>query len=183
MQNRVSWWRTSFGEEEIQRIGNSIRNEHVSMGAVTAEFENQLAAFLGVPHVVATTNGSTAILMALMAAGVGPGDEVIVPNRTWIASAHAPKLLGAQAVLVDVEQTRPIIDAAKIESAITSRTKAIIPVHLNGRSADMRRISLLAKKYGLFIIEDAAQALGSKNADGFLGTQSDIGCFSLSVAK
>jgi perosamine synthetase len=179
----ISWWRTNFGEDEIRRIADSIRHEHISQGTVTAEFERSLAELFGVPYVVATTNGSMAILMALMAIGLKPGDEVIVPNRTWIATAHAPMLLGARVILVDVEKDRPIIDAAQIEGRITPRTKAIIPVHLNGRSAAMREINAIAEKHGLCVIEDAAQAMASRNSDGFLGTQSHMGCFSLSVAK
>jgi len=92
-------------------------------------------------------------------------------------------LLGAKVVLVDTEKNRPIIDATLIEEKITSKTKVIIPVHMNGRSCDMKYITAIAKKYKLFVIEDAAQAIASKNTYGYLGTQSDIGCFSLSVAK
>lgn len=121
--------------------------------------------------------------MSLWASGIGPGDEVIVPNRTWIATAHAPLLLGAKVKLVDVEPDRPIIDARLLEKAITGRTRAIMPVHLCGRSADMRAVNEIAGRHKLVVIEDAAQALGSRNADGLLGTQSDMGCFSLSVAK
>jgi perosamine synthetase len=179
----IPWWRTSFGDREIARITQAINAENISQGPVVAEFEALLADYLGVPHVVATTSGSTALLMALMAAGVVPGDEVIVPNRTWIATAHAPALLGATVRLVDVEPDRPIIDVAKIEEALSPKTKAIIPVHLNGRSANMRAIREIAHARGIRVIEDAAQALGSRNADGLLGTQSDMGCFSLSVAK
>lgn len=179
----IPWWRTSFGDEEIRRITLAINDENISQGPVVAEFENLLAAYLGVPYVVATTSGSIALLMSAMAVGVGYGDEVIVPNRTWIATAHAPAILGAKVVLVDVEVDRPIIDSHKIEEAITPRTKAIMPVHMNGRSANMREINRIARKYGLKVIEDAAQALGSRNEDGLLGTQSDMGCFSLSVTK
>ncbi|MDO8812214.1 MAG: DegT/DnrJ/EryC1/StrS family aminotransferase [Gallionella sp.] len=179
----IQWWRTSFGNEEVHEITQAIRNEHISQGPVVNEFENRLREYLEVPYVVATTSGSTSLLMALMAIGVGPGDEVIVPNRTWIATAHAPVLLGAKVRLVDVEAGRPTIDSGRIEEAITSQTKAIIPVHLNGRAADMREIRRIALKYGVRVIEDAAQALGSRNMDGLLGTQSDMGCFSLSVAK
>jgi dTDP-4-amino-4,6-dideoxygalactose transaminase len=150
---------------------------------VTAEFERCLAEFLGVPYVVATTSGSMAMLMSLLALGIGPGDEVIVPNRTWIATAHAPALLGAKVVLVDVERGRPIIDAKEIARRITPRTKAVMPAHLNGRSADMDEIGRIAREHSLHVVEDAAQALGSRNRSGLLGTQSDLGCFSLSVAK
>ncbi len=181
--DKIAWWRTEFGQPEIDRIADSIHNEHVSQGEVTEQFERALGKVLGVPYVVATTSGSMALLMSLMAIGVGPGDEIIVPNRTWIATAHAPILLGAKVRFVDVEADRPILDASGIEGVITPRTKAIIPVHLNGRSADMREIRRIAKKHGLRVIEDAAQALGSRNQDGLLGTQSDMGCFSLSVAK
>lgn len=180
---QIRWWRTSFGKEEASQICNSIEHEYISQGPVTAEFEEKIAEFLKVPYVVATTSGSIAILMALMAAGVRPGDEVIVPNRTWIATAHAPLILGAKVRLGDVELERPIMDVTQIENLITPRTKAIIPVHLNGRSVNMREVHRIAQKNDLLVIEDAAQALGSRNEDGFLGTQSDMGCFSLSVAK
>ncbi|MGP8281864.1 MAG: DegT/DnrJ/EryC1/StrS family aminotransferase [Desulfomonilaceae bacterium] len=180
---KVPWWRTSFGPEEARGIAQAITDENISQGPVVREFESRLSDCLGVPYVVATTSGSMAILMALWAIGVGPGDEVIVPNRTWIATAHAPFLLGAKVRLVDVEADRPIIDPNKIEKYINSKTKAILPVHLNGRSAPMREIRRIAQKHGLSVVEDAAQALGSRNQDGLLGTQSDMGCFSLSVAK
>jgi len=181
--NKISWWQTNFGELEIEHVVQSMRNRCISQGKVTTEFELYLSEFLEVEHVIAVNNGSSAILIALMAAGISPNDEVIIPNRTWIATAHAVHLLGAKVVLVDTEKNRPIIDATLIEEKITSKTKAIIPVHMNGRSCDMQTINALAKKYKLFVIEDAAQAIASKNPNGYLGTQSDIGCFSLSVAK
>ena len=181
--HRISWWRTDFGQAEIDRVSDSIRHEHISQGAVTALFEESLGKMLDVPYVVATSSGSTALLMALMAINVGPGDEVIVPNRTWIATAHAPLLLGAKVVLIDVEADRPIIDVEQIEKLISPRTKAIMPVHLNGRAADLKAIRDIASCYGIRVIEDAAQAIGSRNADGLLGTQGDLGCFSLSVSK
>jgi len=181
--NKISWWQTNFGELEIEHVVKSMRNRCISQGKVTTEFELYLSEFLEVEYVIAVNNGSSAILIALMAAGISPNDEVIIPNRTWIATAHAVHLLGAKVVLVDTEKNRPIIDATLIEEKITSKTKAIIPVHMNGRSCDMQTINALAKNYKLFVIEDAAQAIASKNTYGYLGTQSDIGCFSLSVAK
>lgn len=179
----INWWKTSFGEEEISRISSSIRNEHVSQGVITQEFEKALSEYLGVKHVVAVSSGSIALYMALLALDIKPGDEIVIPNRTWIATAHAAHLVGAKIALVDVEVGRPIIDVDRIESVITPRTKVIMPVHMNGRSANMLEIRRLAKKYNLHIVEDAAQAIASKNKEGYLGTQSDIGCFSLSVAK
>ncbi len=179
----ISWWRTTFGEEEINRIAGSIRHEHISQGQVTSEFERSITGILDVPCVVAATSGSTALLMACIAAEIGSGDEVIVPNRTWIATAHAPFLLGAKIVLVDVEADYPIMDVTGLEQKITSRTKAIIPVHLNGRSVALDEVNRIAEAHGLKVIEDASQAFCSRNKNGFLGTQSYAGCFSLSVAK
>lgn len=183
MKNSISWWRAGFNNGEAEAIAHAIAQEHVSQGPVVAEFERRLSTYLGVPYAVATTSGSTALLMSLWVSGIGPGDEVIIPNRTWIATAHAPFLLGASVKLIDVEPGRPVINTKLVESAISERTKAIIPVHMCGRSADMRTINKIASHYGLAVIEDAAQALGSRNSDGFLGTQSDMGCFSFSVAK
>ena len=181
--NEISWWRTTIGENEIKRVVESIRNECVSQGRVTKEFEDKLSDFFEVENVVAVSSGSTALMMSLMAIGIKPGDEVLIPNRTWIATAHAVHLLGGKVVLVDVEQDRPIMDVKLLEKAITLRTKAIIPVHINGRSTDMSVIRTIAEKYNLAVIEDAAQAIASRNSNGYLGTQSDIGCFSLSLTK
>lgn len=179
----VPWWRTSFGVAEVRYVSESIRREKISQGSVTRTFEQKLERYLSVEHAVATSSGSSALLIALMALGIGPGDEVIVPNRTWIATAHAAAILGARIVCVDVEQNRPVLDAGRLESAITMRTKAIIIVHMNGRAVDIGSVMSIARRHRVPVIEDAAQALGSKNRAGFLGAQADIGCFSLSVAK
>ena len=180
--NVISWWRTSFDQNEAERIAAAIRGEHISQGPVTAEFERRLAEILGVPYVVATTSGSTALLMAMMACGIGPGDEVILPSRTWIATPHAVLMAGAKPVLVDCKPHLPIIDPDAIES-LTHGDSGEQPVHHNGRADDMRIINGIAGKRGLCVIEDAGQALCSRNDIGLLGTQSSIGCFSLSVAK
>jgi len=182
-QSIVPWWRVQFTEDEALSAANAIRQERLSLGPLTAEFEAKLADKLLVPYVVATTSGSTALLMALIAIGVGPGDEVIIPNRTWIAAAHAVMMLGAKVVLVDVCADIPNINTDQIRAKINARTKAIIPTALNGRAVDMKSINSLAAEYGLCVIEDAAQALFSRSDDVFIGTQSPINCFSLSVAK
>ena len=135
VSNKISWWKTGFNNGEAEAIAKAILNKNISQGPIVAEMEKQLGAYLDVPYVVATTSGSMALLMSLWILGVGPGDEVIIPNRTWIATAHAAILLGAKVVLVDVEPSRPIIDANAIEKAITKNTKAIIPVHMCGRCA------------------------------------------------
>ena len=179
----ISWWRTSFGDREVEKLRESVQKECIGQGLVTEEFEEEISLALNVPFVVATTNGSAALYMALLSLGIGHGDEVIIPNRTWIASANAILLTGAKVVLVDVRSDLPLIDVAQIQSKITTRTKALMPVHLNGRSVDIQGIQRLAEKFGIPIIEDACQAFFSSNFNGYLGTQSDVGCFSLGVTK
>ena len=179
----ISWWRTSFGDGEVEKLRESVQKECIGQGLVTEEFEEEISLALNVPFVVATTNGSAALYMALLSLGIGHGDEVIIPNRTWIASANAILLTGAKVVLVDVRSDLPLIDVAQIQSKITTQTKALMPVHLNGRSADMQGIQRLAEKFGIPIIEDACQAFFSSNSSGYLGTQSDVGCFSLGLTK
>lgn len=181
--DKIHWWRTTFGRPEVDRISEAVANENISLGEVTQAFESQLARRLGTEHAVATTSGSTALLVALESLGIGEGDEVIVPNRTWIATAHAIQRVGAKPVLVDVRSDLPILDEANIEDALTPRTRAILPVHLNGRGVDMRRVTELAEKHDLVVVEDASQALFSKGDSGMLGTLSHAGAFSLSVAK
>ena len=179
----ISWWRTSVGEEEIAGVIRALAGEHLSQGVITAEFEAALRHELGVSFVMMTPSGSAALLMAMLAIGVGPGDEVIVPNYTWIASAQGAFLLGAKVVLADTRPDRPVLDVDDVRKRITPRTKVVIPVHLNGRAVDMRALNELAAERGFRVVEDACQALFSRNADGPLGSQSDIGCFSLGVTK
>lgn len=180
----IPWWKVEFGEKAAQAAYDAVINRRMTMGPLTAEFEKRLAAILNVPFVVSTSSGTAALSLALVAAGVGPGDEVIVPNRTWISTAHAPKLLGADVVMVDVEPDRPIMPPENFAAAITSRTKAVIPVHLNGYLADMDRINTMAAHHGIAVIEDACQALFSRFTDGkAAGTKSFAGCYSFSIGK
>jgi len=181
--DKISWWRTSFGQAEINALSESIYKEHISQGPITELFETKLSEQLNVPYVVATTSGSVALLMAMIALEIGYGDEVIIPSRTWIATANAPLILGAKVALVDVQEDLPLLNTSLIESRITPKTKAIIPVHLNGRSVDMTDIIRLAKSYKLHIVEDACQALFSRTTQEYMGCLSDIGCFSLGVTK
>ncbi len=181
---QITWWKTSVGEEAPRRAKEAIANGQLSDGKVVQELEARTAKLLGVPYVVAAPSGSMALLMAMLALKVGPGDEVIVPNYTWIASAHAALLLGAKIVLVDVLPDRPVMDVAEVQRKITDRTKAIIPVHLAGRANDVERLMKIAAEVNAFVAEDACQAILSKAPDGrFLGTIGHIGCYSLGVAK
>lgn len=154
------------------------------LGKSVGEFESAFAAYCGVDHAIGCANGTDALHLALRALDVGPGDEVIVPAMTFIATALAVSLCGATPVLVDVEPTTALIDPALIEAAITDKTKAIIPVHLFGQCADMAAIQKIADKHGLKVVEDAAQAHGALFSDGTrAGTKGDYGCFSFYPGK
>lgn len=182
--NSIPWWNTQIAEEESSAVVKSIENKNIGMGSVTKAFESEVAKLLDVEFVIATPSGSTALYISLMALGVKEGDEVIVPDRTFIATAHAVKLTGADVVLVDCNKEDTNIDVSKIEEKITTKTKVILPVHLNGRAADIEAINLIAKKYNIKVIEDACQSIFSKNKEGkYLGTLSELGCYSLGLAK
>lgn len=181
---KIPWWHVELGSEAAEAPAQTIRDRNLSMAGVVETLERRIAKILDVPHVIAVANGTTALMLALLEAGIGHGDEVIVPDRTWIATAHAAHLLGAKVVLVDIDPDRYLIDPDAIEMAITSKTKAILPVHLNGCACDMPRIRDIAEQHGIHVIEDAAQAFYSRSPEGgFLGTHSRMGCFSLSIAK
>jgi dTDP-4-amino-4,6-dideoxygalactose transaminase len=144
--------------------------------------EQELAAYHGVKHVLALNSGTDALYLGLVAMGIGAGDEVITPPNSFVASTAVVVQTGARPVFVDVLDDQNI-DPAKIEAAITSRTKAIMPVHLTGRVADMGPIMEIARRHNLKVIEDAAQAIGSRYRDQFAGTFGDIGCFSAHPLK
>ncbi|MBI4061182.1 MAG: DegT/DnrJ/EryC1/StrS family aminotransferase [Elusimicrobia bacterium] len=179
----VPFWKTTLGDAEARSAGQAILEGRLSMGKVTEELERRLAELLGVPYVVCTTSGSAALYLGAAAAGLGPGTEALLPNRTFMATAHAVLLAGGSVRLVDTRADCTLIDEDAIEARITKKTKAVIVVHLNGNSVDMVKVRKIADKHGLMVIEDAAQAFYSKDKNGFLGTQSDIGCFSLGVTK
>lgn len=180
---QINWWKTTFAQAEIDLITKAILNQKISQGTVTGEFEAKVCEILKVPYAVAVPSGSMALVCALMALGVEPGDEVICPDRTFIATAHAVTLLGAKVVLTEINENDPNIDPSKVEAKITKKTKGILCIHLNGRMCDMAALQKIAKKHGLFLVEDAAQAFYSKHPLGYSGTLSDIGTFSLGMAK
>jgi len=146
------------------------------------EFEASLATYLNVKYAFGMADGTNAIVLALRAAGVGPGDEVIVPSHTFIASVFPIKSLGATPVLVECGDDH-LIDPQAAEAAVTPKTKAVLPVHLNGRTCNMAAIQQVAERHGLLIVEDAAQALGSRFKDKFAGTFGLAGTFSFYPAK
>ena len=142
----------------IQRV---LAHGQYILGPEVAELEERLAAFVGAKHCITCANGTDALQIAQMALGIGPGDEVITPGFTYIATAETVALLGAKPVYVDVDPRTYNLDPALLEAAITPRTKAIIPVSLYGQCADFDAINAIAGKYGIPVIEDAAQSFGA----------------------
>jgi dTDP-4-amino-4,6-dideoxygalactose transaminase len=183
IRREIPWWKTSMGERESEVAHAAITAANVTMGPIVPQLERAIGDELGIPYVLATSSGSGALVMSLMALGVGPGDEVIVPNRTFIATANAVLLLGARVVLADVRPDLPLLDIDCLAKKITPRTKVIVAVHLNGRSVAMQELNRLAEQHGISVIEDACQAMFSRNESGYLGTQSRIGCYSLGITK
>ncbi len=175
-------------EELDQAVLDVIRSTRYIKGPVVAAFESELAAYLNVKHVIGCANGTDALQIAVMALGLQPGDEVIVPAFTYVATAEIIGLLRLKPVMVDVDPANFNITREAIESAITEKTKAIVPVHLFGQAAPMEEIMSFAKEHGLYVIEDNAQAIGAnyRFSDGSImkaGTIGDIGTTSFFPSK
>jgi len=171
-----------LGQEEKQAILEVIDSGQLAQGKRVKAFEEGFAAVCGVKHAVATTSGTTALHAAILAHGIGRGDEVITTPFTFIASANAAVFTGARPVFVDIDERSYNIDPYRIEAAITPRTKAILPVHLFGNPCDMEAIMEIARRHGLIVIEDACQAHGAAvqgRKVGSFGT----GCFSFYPTK
>lgn len=181
----ISFIRPFFDKDDLKAVSDVLQSGWVAQGPKVEEMERVVAAYLGCKHVISTTNCTTALTLALMALNIGPGDEVIVPDFTFPATVMAVTNVGATPVLVDVDMKTYNITAKKIEEAITTKTKAIIPVHLFGLACDMTEITLLTASNGLYIIEDAACSLGTLDSHWHMnaGTIGDIGCFSLHASK
>ncbi len=180
---KISWWEPTIGRKEYKLIQNVLQSNFPNEGKFTTQFEKKIQDLLRVKHAIAVTSGTAAIFLALKALGIGHGDEVIVPDLTFIATANSVVMCGAKPILVDVNPQNLTLDIKSFRDAITSKTKAVIPVHVSGRAADMEQIKNLAKEKKLYIIEDAAEAFMSKCNGSYLGTIGDAGCFSFSPAK
>lgn len=161
-----------------------IRKKETSFASQTAaRFEKELAEFIGVKYVIALASGTDALILSLKAYDIGPGDEVIIPSVSAFATAAAVRWVNAIPIFVDVRIEDMLIDPQKIETAITSKTKAIIPVHLNGKMADMETITRIANKKSIPVIEDAAQAIGSQYKDKQPGHYGKMACLSFNFRK
>lgn len=168
-----------IGEEELNSVIETLKSGWISsIGENIPEFESKFAEYCGAKYGVATSSGTAALHLCLKAGEVGPGDEVIVPSMTFVATANAVVYTGAKPIFVDSELETWTIDPKKIEFKINRKTKAIIPVHLYGHPANMYQILSIARKYNLLVYEDAAEAHGAKYKKRRVGTLGNAGCFS-----
>jgi dTDP-4-amino-4,6-dideoxygalactose transaminase len=170
-------------EEITLAVARVLESCQFALGDEVAAFEREFAAYCGAPAGVAVNSGTSALHLALLAAGVGPGDEVITVPFTFVATAAAVGYTGARPVFVDVDPRSYTMDPSQLEAAVTERTKAVIPVHLYGQAADMDPILAVARRQGLIVIEDAAQAHGAEYKGRRIGSIGDMGCFSFYPTK
>ncbi len=169
---------------EIDRaVANVLESGQFILGDEVAAFEQDFAGYCGAKHCVGLNSGTSALHLALLAAGVGPGDEVITVPFTFVATVAAIQYAGATPVFVDIDPVSYTLDPDNLERVITARTKAIVPVHLYGQPADMDPILEIARRHGKYVIEDAAQAHGAEYKNRRVGSLGDIGCFSFYPGK
>ena len=173
----------SIKTEIDEAIARVIENTSFILGPEVAVFEEAFANYVGARFCVGLNSGTAALHLALLACGIGPGDEVIVPTNTFFATAETVSCVGATPVFMDADPISYTIDVGRIEDSITARTRALIPVHLYGQSADLNPIFDLARRKNLFVIEDAAQAHGAEYKGRRVGALGDIGCFSFYPGK
>jgi dTDP-4-amino-4,6-dideoxygalactose transaminase len=173
----------SIREEVMAAVTQVLESQFFILGPEVQKLEEEIAAKLGAKHAIGCASGTDALILALMAAGIGPGDEVITTPFSFVATAGAIVQVGAKPVFVDIEPTSFNLDPNRLEAAVTSKTRAIMPVHLFGFPADLDTILAVAKAKRLLVIEDAAQAIGSLYNGRFIGTIGDFGCFSFFPSK
>jgi perosamine synthetase len=175
--------RTSLLDSEIQSVMAPLCSGWLVQGPKVREFEDKWSAFTGVKHSIAVTSCTTGLHLSLAGLGVQPGDEVIVPAFTWISTANVVEHLGAKVVFCDVDLETFNLDVNQLTSLVTSKTKAILPVHLFGMAADMEFINTFARQYNLWVVEDAACGFGSRYHGQHVGTFGDTGVFSFHPRK
>jgi dTDP-4-amino-4,6-dideoxygalactose transaminase len=175
--------RPVIGDAEIDEVVDSLRSGWIGTGPKVQRFEQQLAQYVGVSYARCVSSCTAALMLGLKVLGIGPGDEVIVPTMTFIASANSVEHLGAKPVFVDSEAGTGLIDLEAAEAAIGERTRAIMPVHLSGRALDMDAVNALRDRYGLLVIEDAAHAIGTEWRSTRIGGHGNLAAYSFYVTK
>src|SRR3954469_8750279 len=170
-------------DADIEEVVDSLRSGWIGTGPKVKKFEEMLEQYVGVPHVRCVSSCTAALILAMRAAGVGPGDEVLVPSMTFVASANSVEHTGATPVLVDCAPGSELIDLEAAEAAITDRTRAIMPVHFAGRPVDMDAVNSLRDRYDLLVVEDAAHALGAEWHGTQIGCHGNLAAYSFYVTK
>lgn len=180
----IEVWNNVLKEKELENFSNAVANRNIMEGPVLKEFECRVKELLKAEYVIGVSSGTAALALAFMAIGIKPGDEVIVPDLTFVATANPACLLGADVVVAPVSDQRPLIDENVIENYITPKTKAIVTVDLNGRIACTETLREKYTERGIYIIDDACQAFMSRGQDGTMaGINADIACYSFGISK
>ncbi len=180
---KIEFYKHSIGKEEKQKVLECLDSIFLTTGSYVSEFENKFAGYLGLKYAVGLTSCTAALHLSLLAAGIGPGDEVITTPMTFIATVTAIIHTGAKPIFVDVEKETALLNVNLIENAITKRTKAILPVHLYGQMCDMKRLKAIADKHNLKIIEDSAHCIEGQRDGIRPGQLGDVACFSFYATK
>jgi len=181
--NKILWWKCDVNLKDYYNTKKAYIRSWPNEGVYAKKFEKKITSLLKVRYAITCSNGTSAIYLAVKSLGIGPGDEVLVPNITFPATANAVLMTGARVVLVDINSHEPSLNIEDLNKKITTRTKAVIVVHISGRSANIDEIVKFTKKNKIFLIEDAAEGLFSKHKNLFLGSFGDFGCYSLSPNK
>lgn len=179
----IELWNNRISEKEIDNFLDAVSNRCILEGPILEDFQNRIAELIGVKYAIGTSSGTTAITLSLMGMGVKPGDEVIVPDITFIATANAAHILGAKVIVAPVDKVKLTLDFSKVDELITERTKVIITVDLNGRISCDRAMTEKYNKKGVMVIADSCQAFMSGNMEGMAGSLTNAGCFSFGITK
>lgn len=180
---KVPFFAPEITDQDKKVVFDALKSPLLTDGPLLRKFEARFASYVGSKYAIGVSNATSALHLSLRALGIGKGDEVIIPDMTFVATASSVILTGATPVLADINANDMSILPSSIEKNITSKTKAIIPVHFAGKSCDMKRIKQIARKYSLFIVEDCAHALGTRFSGKHAGTFGDVGCFSFYPTK
>jgi perosamine synthetase len=182
-ETRIPWAKPFFSGQEKHAVIDALESGWISGGPYVEQFERQVKELTGARFALAVSNGTTALHLALMALDIGPDDEVIVPNFTFVAPASMVVMQRARVVTADIDPDTWMLDLDSVAQAITPRTKAIIPVHLYGNTPDMQALMALANAHGIAVIEDGAEAFGSRHQQQYTGTMGTIGTYSFHATK